>query len=99
LRNDVAAHPQPDAVCPGRAGKCGLISTNGIPAAGAWGLDAYVRVIPLYKISRCGMFVQANRTPKFPEGENQMVDDPIKVDPNHYTVGFENDDVRVIRIR
>ena len=28
-----------------------------------------------------------------------MAQDPIKVDPNHYTVDFENDDVRVIRIR
>ena len=28
-----------------------------------------------------------------------MAQDPSKVDPNHYTVDFENDDVRVLRIR
>lgn len=28
-----------------------------------------------------------------------MAQDPAKVDPNHYTVDFENDDVRVLRIR
>ena len=28
-----------------------------------------------------------------------MAKDPAEVDPQHYTVDFENDDVRVIRIR
>jgi quercetin dioxygenase-like cupin family protein len=28
-----------------------------------------------------------------------MAQDPAKVDPKHYTVDFENDDVRVLRIR
>lgn len=28
-----------------------------------------------------------------------MAQDPVKVDPNHYMVDFENDDVRVLRIR
>ena len=28
-----------------------------------------------------------------------MTHDPVKVDSKHYTVEFENDDVRVIRIR
>lgn len=28
-----------------------------------------------------------------------MAQDPVKVDSNHYTMEFENDDMRVIRIR
>ena len=28
-----------------------------------------------------------------------MAEDPIKVDPNHYKVEFENDQVRILRIR
>ncbi len=28
-----------------------------------------------------------------------MADDPVKVDPNHYTVELENDRVRVLRIK
>jgi hypothetical protein len=28
-----------------------------------------------------------------------MAQDPVRVDPQHYTVEFENDQVRVLRIR
>ena len=28
-----------------------------------------------------------------------MADDPVKVDPNHYAVEFENDKVRLLRIK
>ncbi len=28
-----------------------------------------------------------------------MADDPVKVDPNHYAVEFENDKVRILRIK
>ena len=34
-----------------------------------------------------------------PMGEASMVKDPVKVDPKHYKVEFENDKVRVLRIR
>jgi quercetin dioxygenase-like cupin family protein len=30
--------------------------------------------------------------------EENMAEDPIKVDPNHYKVEFENDQVRVLRV-
>jgi quercetin dioxygenase-like cupin family protein len=45
------------------------------------------------------MLQRGNRSPYFPDGEKQLADGPIKVDPDHCTLDFENDDVRVVCIR
>jgi hypothetical protein len=30
---------------------------------------------------------------------NSLVDDPLQVDPKHYAIEFENDRVRVLRVK